>query len=206
VVEEAAAAPGVADVAEEAPAEASAEAPAEAPAEVPAEAPAEAPAEVPADAPAEVPAEGEIAAEAGATAEAGEPSAETDVVTEEAAANNPHFGREFKLEAVMMVKDVTKYPDHYSTFETIKLRGTVLAIAGDKVLLGHETTDGFYMVCVNMGDFARRELKVGQVMQFEGKLTKQEWNIEDFGALDTGDKEQGLAKGFALVVEAGESE
>lgn len=208
---EAVAAPGSADVAEEAPVEAPAEvatdvlaAPEEGTAPVEGDAAAEGVAPAEGAAPVEGSAGGDVAATEEPTGE--EPTAEEAAALEAEAAANPHFGREFKLDAVMMVADVTKYPEHYSTFETIKLRGTVMAVKEDKVLLGHETVDGFYLICINMGDFARRELKVGQIIQFEGKMTKQDWALDEFGAVETGEKERGVAEGYALVVEAGETE
>jgi hypothetical protein len=204
----------VEDVVEEAPAEKPAEGAADA-TEVP---PAEAAEAVPAEAapkeaaPAEAaPAEAAPKEEPADEEPAEAPAPEGDIVTgdaaaEEAPVNEKHFGREFKLDAIMMISDVTKYPDHYATFENIKLRGKVMGVQGNQVLLGHETTDGFFLVCTDLGDHAGQKYEVGTIIQLEGKLVEKDWALDGFGTVETGEKEKSAADGYVLSVEAGESE
>ena len=116
-----------------------------------------------------------------------------------------HFGPAFKLNAIMMLSDVIKYPKHYSEFESIKLKGVVLGVAGDLVLLGHETVDGFYFMASDLskakGDI---ELKVGHELYLEGKLVESAWKMEPFGAIATGDKEIGVDEAWTLEIISGQ--
>jgi len=126
-------------------------------------------------------------------------------VDEEAAREDGHFGREFQLKAIMMLNDVIKYPDHYSTFESIKLRGTVMAVTGDMVLLGHTMPDGqLSIMACDLKSFADQELSVGKVSVLEGKLTPQAWKLEDFGKVDTKGADPQTASTHLLVVSGGE--
>ena len=133
------------------------------------------------------------------------PAATTDVVIDAAVEELPegHFGKAFKLDAIMMVADVTKYPDHYSTFESVKLRGKVLAASGNQVLLGHETPDGLFVICTQVPENSGKEFVPGVTIQFEGKLTRQDWTLDAFGKLETGDQEPKSAQGWILAVEGG---
>jgi len=132
-------------------------------------------------------------------------AAATDVVTDAAAEELPegHFGRAFKLGAIMMVSDVIKYPDHYSTFETIKLRGTVLAASGNMVLLSHENDEGLFAICTKVPEDSGKEFVPGVTIQFEGKLAQEEWSMDAFGKMETDGKEPKSANGWILSVEGG---
>lgn len=141
-----------------------------------------------------------------------QPAASGDVVAEapdvaEAEVPEGHYGRPFKLEAIMMLNDVVKYPDHYGTFETVKLRGEVLSIVGDLMLLGFRNKDGLWVFLTRFTDAAPGEMEVGRIVVVEGKVQPEEWDMGSMGAIkmEEGEKLEASYK-YVLAVEAGEKE
>lgn len=131
-----------------------------------------------------------------------QPKGSVDAGPSEQKVDEKHFGREFTLPAVMLVSDVVKYPEHYATFESIKLRSTILDVKGDKLLLGYDTNDGLYVVCARPAkELPKREWTVGKSLYVEGKLVQEKWDVADFRKLD---KEPIPARGYVLTIEAGQ--
>jgi hypothetical protein len=106
----------------------------------------------------------------------------------------------------MMISDVIKYPDHYSGFETIKMKGQVLAMAGSRVLFGHEGPQGMHVVCAELGEHGNQELAPGAVVVLEGALVKEGWSMDFFPEYKPGEKEPGSTPDWILSVQGGEKE
>ena len=117
------------------------------------------------------------------------------------------FGREFKLEAVMMLNDVVKHPAHYAEFESVKLRGEVLAIKGNDVLLGLRTSGGFFGFMARVEDPSLEKMFKGQWVILEGKIVAEGWSPDGLGAIKMAEGEELTANyEHLLAVEAGKLE
>ena len=183
------------------------------------EAPTEAAKEAPAEATKEAPAtEGEPAVEEGEEGEAEEepvaPEGEEegaveaggDVVAEVVEEENPHFGREFKLDAIMLISELVKQPEYYSSFDSLKVRAPVVAQQGNLALLEMKTQEGttFY-ICARMDVSPKGGISVGDVIYVEGKLVKEGWEPGALGKGELGNTESNsFNTDWLFTVEAGE--
>ncbi len=106
----------------------------------------------------------------------------------------------------MLVGDVVKYPEHYGQFESVKLRGVVLGMKDNLVLLGHETAEGWAVFCAELPADQKAAFTKGQFAIIEGKVVKKSWNAADFAEAKTGGKDPARTTDYLLSVVAGEPE
>lgn len=172
-----------------------------------AEKPAEVAAEEPVEAAVEESAEGDDGTAEEPAAE--EPAPVGDVVTQpsdvaEADVPEGHYGRPFKLEAMMMLHDVVKHADHYATFETIKLRGEVLSIVGDLMLMGFRNKDGLWVFLTKFDEGVPSQMEMGKTVVVEGKIASEDWDMDALGSIKMQEGESLEASyKHVLTVEAG---
>ena len=117
------------------------------------------------------------------------------------------FGRKFKLDAVMMLNDVVKNPDHYAEFESVKLRGEVLVIKGNLVLLGLRVSEGLFAFMARVEDPSLEKMYKGQWVVLEGRIVGEGWSPDGLGSIKM-DEGQELKASYehVLAVEAGKLE
>ena len=150
--------------------------------------------------------EGE-AEEEPAAPEAKEEAAEVagDIVAE-VVEEDPHFGREFKLDAIMLMSELVNQPEYYSSFESLKVRAPVVAQQGNLVLLEMKTKEGTtYYICARMDASPEGGIGIGDVLYVEGKLVKEGWEPGALGKGDLGNTESNsFDTNWLFAVEAGE--
>lgn len=147
--------------------------------------------------------------EPGAAAEEGTPDGEQPEAApeedEEEAEDSPHFGEKFKLQAVMMINDVVKNPEHYSQFDEVQLRGKVLGVSGSSLILGFQTEEGMYAMAVNLTTIPKTAPTIGQILFLEGKLEAGQWDPTVLGIGDMmGKPDFYTAQGWILTARSGE--
>lgn len=134
--------------------------------------------------------------------------AASDVVSGDvssAADESPHFGPEFQREAIMILEDVLKQPEHYSQFTDLQIRGKVLAVQDKLVLMGTETTTGLHAILARLDVLPGKPIKVGEWLFLEGRLVKESWNLDSVAGVEIG-KDPKFRTDFAWVMAAAAGE
>ncbi len=95
------------------------------------------------------------------------------------------FGAELELPAIMVTSDIVANPEHYSTFEKLQVRGEVIGVKENMLLVGTKTTEGYWVMAVRVvtGPTAK-SFEPGQMVFFEGKLEKDPWTMAAVGAAE----------------------
>ena len=107
----------------------------------------------------------------------------------------------------MMLNDVVKNPDHYAEFESVKLRGEVLVVKGNLVLLGLRGSEGLFAFMARVEDPSLEKMYKGQWVVLEGRIVAEGWSPDGLGSIKM-DEGQELKASYEhlLAVEAGKLE
>jgi type IV secretory pathway VirB10-like protein len=87
-----------------------------------------------------------------------------------------HVGEEFTLPAIMRMSDMLKSPEHYATFDAVKVRAQVLAVDKGMMLVGFLQGEITYSLMTRVDPSLGLTVEVGDFLMVEGKLKNETWD------------------------------